>query len=558
MDFSERSNPFNYKAHYNAKVKAYYAPLSQVVNIVQPEHGIIQVLYKNVYYTESFVVKKSDSIKIYFSPDTGYIQSKLLMNNQPISVDKEYQIDEDVSINAETALKAYTINITQTTGVILRVRKNNKEDHTTTFYANYNDILDIDYEIRQDGIDPIFTLNGETIKLPKSIIVSDDINIVATTEVSKVKVTLKQSSNSILKCIYNETEHLSDFIVNYGDKITPIINIDTGYHLTELTANNQIIPNNKEFVVLEDTTIESIVDINKYTVIIQQPEFAKITANYRGNNYESSFQINYADQASFVCTINSDVADKYYVRELLLNGQKIQQGTKYQFIDSGLVSADIAEVEIVKTYNISLPKVEGAIVYASYDNEIYTESFVAVEGYPITVWIEPEPQYNVTLFKYNGVSIPFQDRYVFNANENVTITASTKLKVYRMTLVNSTGGTLRAIMNGKEYTSDFDVVWGTNVTIYVDLNIAYNLTTITLNGTQIADGSTHVIKEDSEVKFTTALKRYEVKVIQPANGKITVNGSTGTSFTFTHGTEITVAITPDEGYKVKSFTMTDL
>lgn len=558
MDFSERSNPFNYKAHYNAKVKAYYAPLSQVVNIVQPEHGIIQVLYKNVYYTESFVIKKSDSIKIYFLPDTGYIQSKLAMNNQPISADKEYQIDEDVTITAETALKAYTISITQTDGVILRVRKNNKEDHTTTFYANYNDILDINYEIRQDGITPIFTLNNEVVDLPKTIIVSEDINLVATTEVSKLKVTLMQSPNSTLKCIYNESEILSSFTVNYGDKIIPVISTDTGYHLTELTANNQIIPNNKEFTVLEDTTIASIVDINKYTVIIQQPEFAKITANYRGNNYETSFQINHADQASFICTINQDVADKYYVRDVLLNGQKIQQGIKYQFTDSGLVSADIAEVEVIKTYNISLPKVEGAVVYASYDNEIYTENFTAIEGYPITVWIEPEPQYNVTSFRYNGVSIPFQDRYVFNASENVTITASTKLKVYRMKLINSTGGTLRATMNGKDYTSDFDVVWGTNVTIHVDLNIAYNLTSITLNGAQIADGSTHSIKEDSEVRFTTALKKYEVKVVQPANGKITVNGSTGTSFTFTHGTEITVAITPNSGYKVKSFTMTDL
>lgn len=558
MEFSKISNPFNYKAHYNTKIKAYYKPLSQVVTIIQPQHGTIQVLYKNVYYNESFVIKKSDSIKIYFSPNDGYIQSKLLMNNQSVMIDKEYTINEDVTITAEAVIKAYTVNITQIDGVILTVTKNHKEEHVSTFYANYNDILDISYELLEDSIIPNFRLNNELITLPKTIIVDKDIDLVVSSEIKQLHVKLVQSLNSTLKCIYNNTEYSDNFIINYGDKIKPIIIIDNGYHLTELLANNKSISNNVEIPVTEDTVISSIVDINKHSVIIQQPEFGKITAKYHENNYEQSFQIDHGDYASFTCIINQEFIDKYYVRELKLNGEKIKQNTDYQFNDAGLISADIAKVEIIKTYKVFLPEIKGAIVYASYNNKIYTNNFNAIEGYPITIWIEAEPQYDITSFKYNEVSISFTERYTFNINNDVVISASVRLKTYRVKLINTNGGKLKVIMNNKTYTSDFDIIWGTDIQIYVDLDNAYNLTSITLNGTQIADGSSHTIKKNSEIKFTTALKKYEVRVVQPANGKITVNGSVGTSFTFTHGTEITVAISPNSGYIVKSFTMTDL
>lgn len=53
------------------------------------------------------------------------------------------------------------------------------------------------------------------------------------------------------------------------------------------------------------------------------------------------------------------------------------------------------------------------------------------------------------------------------------------------------------------------------------------------------------------------LIQYTLTVTQPANGSITVNGKTGTSFVFDDGDKVTIKATPVTGYKVDNLNVTE-
>lgn len=50
---------------------------------------------------------------------------------------------------------------------------------------------------------------------------------------------------------------------------------------------------------------------------------------------------------------------------------------------------------------------------------------------------------------------------------------------------------------------------------------------------------------------------YTIKVTQPENGTITVNGETGTTFMYSEGTQVTIDVIPDDGYEASSITVDD-
>lgn len=558
MVYLDRSNPFKYKAHYDAKIKGTYAPLTYTISITQPDNGVITVLFEGINYIENFTVQKGQKIRPRISTSPGYIVTSFTINGQPVVTDKEYTVEENLTFEATTQIQSFLVSIKNDPYAEISV-DHNGEIKRSNFYANYNDLITIKSTVA-DGRD-IIALNVNDLdvsrKLPYDYRVTTDTVLEVFTDIAKTDVYITQPEYGEIVVTYNGNEYRDHFIVEYGDKIKINVYPEEGYHLTELIANTQILSDGIELEVFEDTDISAVISINVYRVSITHPENGRISANTStGYNYDNSFDINHGESASFVCLIDDE--DKYYLRDIYMNGQAIRSNIKYEITQNTNITADVAEIEVTETVTIRLTQVEGATIWASYDNNLYSDTFVANKGYPVTIWVEPLEMYNVTGFTINGTALPEYDRYVFNADENKIITCQTQLKKYDVTLINVTGGTLRVTMDGKDYTNNFICTWGHEITIHVDMNIAYNLTSVTLNGEQVPVDSTHVIKAPATITFTTALKRYEVQVVQPANGKITVNGSVGTSFTFTHGTEITVAATPNSGYKLKSFTKTDL
>ena len=562
MAYQDRPNPFKYKAHYDAKVKGMYAPLTYTVEIIQPDNGVISVLFNGISYTESFTVQKGQVIRPRISTSPGYLVDTFTINGQPVVADKEYTVEENLTFEATTKIQSFSVQIKNNAYATITATLNGKAN-TGSFYATYNDLIIID-AASIDGYDVTgLNLNGEDIhtQLPYEYRVTQDTVLEVFTDISRIDINITQPDNGEIVVTHNGNNYRDHFIVEYGDEITVKTSCDEGYHLTELVANKEIISDGYTYEVFEDQNISAVISINVYHVTMQHPANGRLSANTNGYNYDNSFNINHGDSASFVCLVDDE--ESYYLRALYLNGEEITQNVKYPITRNSIASADVAEVEVVETVTIRINQTTGATIYASYNNNIYSDTFVANKDYPVTIWVEPLEMYNITGFTLSGSNsgvqnLPEYDRYVFTANENKIVGCQTQLKVYRVHLKNVTGGTLRVTMDGKDYTSDFDIIWGHQITIHVDLNIAYNLTSVTLDGVQVAEGSTHTITAEATITFTTALKRYQIQVVQPANGKITVNGTVGTSFTFTHGTQITVAATPNSGYKLKSFTKTDL
>lgn len=50
---------------------------------------------------------------------------------------------------------------------------------------------------------------------------------------------------------------------------------------------------------------------------------------------------------------------------------------------------------------------------------------------------------------------------------------------------------------------------------------------------------------------------YTIKVMQPENGTITVNGEEGTTFMYSEGTEVTIDVIPEDGFEASSITVDD-
>ena len=136
-----------------------------------------------------------------------------------------------------------------------------------------------------------------------------------------------------------------------------------------------------------------------------------------------------------------------------------------------------------------------------------------------------------------------QNPYTFIVNNDFNINVISKTREFIVTINQSPNQTITVTYNGQEYTNSFAASYGSKYTVSISPKNGYIAGTL--------NHTSGIITDNIIISATAAtLKKYTIAVIQPINGKITINGSTGTSFTFDAGTQITVQAIANNGYKV--------
>jgi|GEM_PF-316544 hypothetical protein len=118
-----------------------------------------------------------------------------------------------------------------------------------------------------------------------------------------------------------------------------------------------------------------------------------------------------------------------------------------------------------------------------------------------------------------------------------------------ITIMQSAHQTITVTANGNKYTTLVTLPYGTKYTVSIVADTGYNVGTLSTTGGTLTGNIT--------VSATAAtIKTFTVTVIQPDHGVITINGNSGTTFTFNYGTTITLLCTPNSGYKFTQWQIT--
>ena len=191
--------------------------------------------------------------------------------------------------------------------------------------------------------------------------------------------------------------------------------------------------------------------------------------------------------------------------------------------------------------------------YLINDQE-FTEAkeWYAILGDTVTIQAVPDEFYKITQFDVDG--IPEGNPYELRVTGNHSVVAAIAEDQCNVTITQPTGATIKVTYEGEVHTESFVALRGKELKIDVELNEAYNLTSLMFNDESISSGVTRVVEDDTVAIYaTTAIKRYNVVINQPASGGvITAVLTDGTQYTNTftvdHGTEVTFKVAVSEGY----------
>lgn len=583
----EVSNPFKYRAHYNTKIRAIYSPLSCNVHIEQPVGGIITVVYNGMNYTNDFPVPKGQSIIVKTQINEAYLGNQLSINGEKITPNTKYVVNEDINITLDLAIQSFLVKAKALRTCGLTINYDNQDtvldaanESQTSFYATYGEALVITanpiegYKVNgiliyEDGNSQPVRYDTNAVKY----VVKKKISIELDCEIKKFWVGLVQptiETNNGYKTTWvvrNGEIVYDDFYANWGETIqiyaepsvitdylsdTPNIKYDLSY-ISVVNEDNHTKANynsGTKITVKNNITVTPIYKINNCSVRIIKNDKAVISAKVGNINYiDIDFIVQYGTNISFSVTVKDP--ENYYFNNLTINGKSIKQNANHRVTEDLVVNADIREVIKTTYHTIKINQPNNAKIYVEYNNKTYTETFPATEGSVCTAYVTPKEGYKITQFRANETSLPVNDRYQFTVNKEYIFSATAQILTgFAINFKQVEGGTLQIIHNGETKTSSFTCNYGDTIKVVRTANTGYNAGTIYDNDNAIENNTTITVKEDHTITTSFSVQTFKINVTQPDNGRITINGSYGTSFTFNYNTVITVQCTPTEGYEL--------
>ena len=297
-------------------------------------------------------------------------------------------------------------------------------------------------------------------------------------------------------------------------------------------------------------SINPIYKIHNCNIRITKNDKAVIVAKVGETNYtDVDFIVPYGTNVSF--TVRVKDTENYYFNNLTINGKSIMQNTNQRVTEDIVVNVDIREVIKVNYFTIKINQPENAKIYVEYNNKTYTETFPAAEGSICTAYVTPNDGYKIMQFRANETSLPVNERYQFTVDKEYIFSATAQILTgFAINFNQVEGGTLQIIHNNETKTSSFTCTYGDTIKVIRTANNGYTAGTIYDNGNAIENNATITVKEDHTITTSFEIQVLRINVEQPENGRITINGSYGTSFRFPYNTEITVQCTPTEGYEL--------
>ena len=582
----EVSNPFKYRAHYNTRIRATYTPLSCHVHIEQPTGGIITVVYNGKNYTSDFTVPKGQTIIVKTQVDAAYSSNQLSINGEKVTPNTKYVVNSDINITLDLSLQSFLVKAKalKTCGLVINYNDTDTvleaaDDSQTSFNVAYGETIVITAKpiegykvnnilIYEDGNSQPVKYNNDAVQYTVKKKISIELDCETEKFLVEINQLIKSHSDHKTTWVTRNGEKVYDsFYANWGETLqvhskptvlvdfledTPNMMYDLSYISVVNKDDNTKASYNSgaSITVKNNISIDPVYRDHTCSVSITKNDNATITAKVGLINYvDIGFTVPYGTNVSFTVKVND--TDNYYFNNLTINGKSIKQNTNYKVTEDLVVNADIREVIKVNYYTIKINQPENAKIYVEYNNKTYTETFPAAEGYICTAYVTPNDGYKIMQFRANETSLPVNDRYQFTIDKEYVFSATTQILTGFVVNFNQVeGGTLQIIHNDETKTSSFTCTYGDTIKVIQTANTGYTAGTIYDNGNAIENNTTITVKEDHTITTSFEIQVLRIDVQQPDNGRITINGSYGTSFRFPYNTEITVQCTPTEGYEL--------
>ncbi len=195
------------------------------------------------------------------------------------------------------------------------------------------------------------------------------------------------------------------------------------------------------------------------------------------------------------------------------------------------------------------------------------------EGTSITVTVKPNDGYEVDTFTVSGKSdaaLSENGTYTFSIGADTTVNATFRevgedpeTKYHSLTLHAGENGTVSATPDAN---ADGKYEEGTSITVTVEPNDGYEVDTFTVSGKSdaaLSESGTYTFSIEADTTVNATFKEvvgedvktyYILNLSVSGNGTVAVSPEAGEDG-YEDGTSITVTVTPNEGYQVKSFSV---
>lgn len=337
------------------------------------------------------------------------------------------------------------------------------------------------------------------------------------------------------------------FFVTPGSQLTISAVADEYYKLDSLTVDNISGSSHTIDSAKKRYEVVAVVSENTAMVDITQPDVgATIHVEVDGIDHTDDFQTLVGKEA----TVTIVAEEGYNITSIMWNGQSISSGSKVT-IQAGTNTASVTAV--IQRFNVNITQPEGGTITATVGEEEHTNTFTVDYGTQVKFTVTPEPGYTLNNLMFGSVAI--NNGSTMSIVANVAITAKLTLNKYTVTITQPDNGEVVANANGTNNTSNFEVDYGTTVTITATSETGYEYASITVDGEDIKAELpySYVVRANSFIVGTTQPVGYMVTITQPENGeiKVTYKGEEyKQSFEGDYNENITINVTAPQGYEI--------
>ncbi len=354
----------------------------------------------------------------------------------------------------------------------------------------------------------------------------------------KFPVTLTQPANGKIAIEGHGTA--TTLSVEQGTTLTVTETHDEGYKLKSLTAGKEDITNSKQFTVTAATEVKAVFEKQTFAV--------KMSVNdEKGGEIAISGAADLkAVEYGTELTVTVTKKEGYKLKSLTAGDEDITNSKQFTVKAATEVKAVFEQETFAVTTSVN-NEAWGTIELTGASN------FQAVAyGTELTVKVTEKEGYKLKEIQVNGKKI---EGTTFVVKEASTVIAVFEKKTFAVTAsVNDENGGSIELTGATDLKA---VEYGTELTVKVTEYEGYKLKEIQVNGKKI-EGTTFVVKEASTVIAVFEKKTFAVtaSVNDEKGGAIAISGVSDLK-AVAYGTELTVTVTENEGYKLKSLTAGD-
>lgn len=334
---------------------------------------------------------------------------------------------------------------------------------------------------------------------------------------------------------------------NYGEAAEYVVTANTGYYISSVTVDGETTTYTQadERTSFAETFTFSGVDASNHTISATFAAYrytVEVAAGDHGSINPGTTTYNYNTTPTFTIT----PAAGYGVADVTVDGESVGAVTSYTFpalTANHTIAATFAQYQYTITANAGNG---GSIAPAGVMNMIaggdQTYNITAATGYHIA---------NVFV---DGASVGAVSTYSFNdINANHTIYASFAVNEYTVTVNQPNHGTITP--------GTTTVTYQATPTFVITPNMGYNVTAITVNGTNVIANATNnngvytytlpAVTANVTLTATMTQKTFTITASAGNHGTIAPAGTTTVNF----GANATYTFTPATGYEVENVTV---